>query len=176
MLSGFMAVGLAFWVAALPPSYFQQGVEHVGRGEFHRAIAQFTESIRWQQHLASAHVNRCFAYIQVEQYNLAIVDCSISARLSPNQDAAYLNRGIAAYRLGQYHRAIQDFTQAIAIQPYNPEAWLNRGVTYADLGDLVRARRDLGLAADAYHRAGHWEELSSVHSMLHQLNGVSQLS
>jgi tetratricopeptide (TPR) repeat protein len=94
------------------------------------------------QVLASAYLNRGFAYDNKGDYDRAIADYGEAIRLHPQFALAYSNRGIVYNRKGNYDRAFADFGEAIRLNPKLPNAYAGRGWAYHGKGDFDRAFAD----------------------------------
>lgn len=93
-------------------AYFGRGVAHKGRGEFVKAIADFTEAIRLDPHHAEAYYNRGLAHFYEREYDKAIADFSEAIRIKPDFAAAYFNRAAAYKRVGNTDKAGEDDAKA----------------------------------------------------------------
>jgi len=129
------------------------------------ALASCTKAIRsgnWSgRNLAWAYIDRCQAYDQLAQYDLAIPDCNQGIRLDPSDPNGFLNRGIAYKNKNEYDLAIADYDQALKLNPRYAKAYNNRGNVYFDEKDYDRAIADYDQAihfdpryADPYYGRG----------------------
>jgi tetratricopeptide (TPR) repeat protein len=112
------------------------------KGEFDKAIADFTESIRLDPRQAEVYCGRAYAYHQTGEFDKAIVDYDEAVRLDPKQATTYYNRGLAYAKKGDHDKAIVDFTEVILLNPKDAEAYYNRGCTYYKMGDYDKAIAD----------------------------------
>jgi tetratricopeptide (TPR) repeat protein len=76
-------------------SYNNRGVAWAGKGEFDKAIADYTEAIRLDPKYAAAFYNRGMAWDDKGDNDKAIADYTEAIRLDPKLAAAYNNRGMA---------------------------------------------------------------------------------
>ena len=143
-------------VAKTPPNRQQQqqssankaaehndrGIEYYNKGNYDRAIAEYTEAIRLNPNLTAAYANRGVVYHEKGDYNRAITDYTEAIRLNPNEADYYNIRGIAYENKGDYDRAIADHTQAIRLAPNNADTYDWRGQAYYNKGDYDRAIAD----------------------------------
>ena len=109
--------------------YFNSGVDYGRKGEYDRAIQDFTKAIQINPKDAEAYNNRGFAYEKKGEYDRAIQDFDKAIQINPKHARAYNNRGFAYEKNGEYDKAIQDYDKAIQINPkdarvYNHIAWL----------------------------------------------------
>ena len=65
------------------------------KGDYDKAIADYTEAIRLNPKLAEAYYSRGFAYGKKGDYDKAIADYTEAIRLDPKYAEAYYNRGVA---------------------------------------------------------------------------------
>jgi tetratricopeptide (TPR) repeat protein len=130
--------------------YFKSGNAYNNKGDYDRAIADYTEALRLDPNLVAAYFNRGDAYRNKGDYDRAIADYTEALRLDPNLASnlnpnfafAYNNRGIAYYEKGNYDRAIADYTEALRLNPNYTEAYNNRGIAYYEKGNYDRAIAD----------------------------------
>ena len=143
-------------------TYFIRGYEKAKLGDYHGAIADFTQAIRLQPDAANAYYNRGNAKADLGQYLAAIADFDIVIRLKPDNARAYYNRGATKADLGQYLSAIADYNTAIHLKPDFANAYYNRGIAkgkleqhfaaIADYDTAIRLQPDL---ASAYYNRGN---------------------
>jgi tetratricopeptide (TPR) repeat protein len=140
--------------------YSTSGYANFQRGDYDRAIADFTQVIRLDPNDAWAYNSRGTAYHQKGDSDRALADFTQAIRLNPNDAKAYYDRGVV-YHLGKKDsdRAIADYTQAIRLDPNYAWAYTNRGAAYYGKGDLDKAIADYtqGIRlndADAYFNRG----------------------
>lgn len=124
----------------------EQGIIAMHHQKFPLAIAQFSQLIENNSHLASAYSNRCLAYLNNHEYENAIQDCDRAINLNPQNYEAYLDRGISYFQLGNYHQAQANTEQIIKQHPTDFRAHYNRGLAIAAQGDY-------NLAIIEYQRA-----------------------
>jgi tetratricopeptide (TPR) repeat protein len=94
---------------------YDRGVASLDRRDYERAIADFTEAIRFNPKYAAAYYNRGFAYLDKKDYDHAIADYDQVITLNPKLASAYSNRGNAYRAKGALDRASADFDQAEAL-------------------------------------------------------------
>ena len=128
--------------------YFRYGVEAYQRGDFDRAIQDYTEAIALNPDLAGVYYNRGLAYGEKGDHDRAIQDYDKAIVLKPDYAEAYNNRGIDYREKGDYDRAIQDYSKAIELKPDFAEAYNNRGNAYGEKGDYGRAIQDYSKAIE----------------------------
>jgi|SRR5579863_152383 len=92
--------------------------------------------------LAWALINRCSAYNENNESDLALTDCNLGIYLEPTTVNAFTVRGNVYFAKGNYDLAIADYNQAIQSKPKDGVAFSNRGRTYFAKGDNQRAIGD----------------------------------
>jgi tetratricopeptide (TPR) repeat protein len=135
--------------------YFLRGYQFNSKGDYDRALADFSEAIRLDPSRGGAddvggiYNNRANVYISKGDYDRAIADCNDSVRINPRYALAYNTRGNAYAKKGDYERAIADYNEAIRLGPSKGGsdriggAYENRGKVYLKKGDPDRAVNDL---------------------------------
>src|SRR5262249_20665884 len=106
--------------------YFEQGNRESNRGDFDKAIADFTRAIEISSqpfhHQRSNDTMRAaansFSTIEDATSDITIVD--------PLTAHALNGRGIALLKKGNIEQALNDFERALRIQPNLVEAYVNR--------------------------------------------------
>lgn len=90
--------------------------------------------------LKNTYRDRCFASIELADYQMAIADCTKAVSLDEdNNPELLLNRAIAYYRQGNYQAAIADNNQVISLKPNDFRAYYNRALADAGLGNYQNA-------------------------------------
>ncbi|MDR1252107.1 MAG: tetratricopeptide repeat protein [Treponema sp.] len=123
-------------------AYNDSGNAYYDKGDYDRAIADYTQAIRLDPNFAEAYFNRGDAFDEKGDYDTAIADYTQAIRLDPNYTRAYYYRGISYDNKKDYDRAIADYTQAIRLDPNYTAAYNNRGVAYYNKEDYDRAIAD----------------------------------
>ena len=154
------------------------------KGDYERAIHDFSEAIRLDPRQVAAYNDRGSAYSHEGRYDSAINDLSEAIRLDPTFVPAYANRGIVWCRSANIENAIRDLSEAIRLDPKDPEAYHNRG------GALGRQRRlrtgrsaisprrselDATNALAYYNRAGARKETGDYRGALKDYGQVIRL-
>ena len=93
------------------------------KGEFDKAIADFTEAIRLDPRRAEAYWGRAHAYAKKGEFDKAIADFTEAIRLDPRHAEAYCGRAYAYAKKGEFDKAIADYTEAIRLNPKYAEAY-----------------------------------------------------
>ncbi|MFZ1990264.1 MAG: tetratricopeptide repeat protein, partial [Alphaproteobacteria bacterium] len=95
----------------LAVEFYNRGIAYRDKGDYDRAIADYTQAIRLKPDYAKAFNNRGLAYYNKGDYDRAIADYTQAIRLKPDDADAFFNRGSAYDAKGDHDRAIADFTQ-----------------------------------------------------------------
>ncbi len=122
--------------------YYNQGVARYEKGDYAKAINNYTKAIELKPRYAEAYYNRGIAYDDKGQYDRAIEDYSKAIEIDPKYSDAYINRGIAYGRKGEYDKAIIDLNEAIEIDPNGANAYYNRGLAYNKKGQYDQSISD----------------------------------
>jgi eukaryotic-like serine/threonine-protein kinase len=134
-------------------------------GAWDRAIAAFTETIRFDPKNPMAYANRGCAYVGKGEHDKAIADLTEAIRLDPKYAMAYANRACAYARKGEYDAAIADCSEAIRLEPKCIDAYSNRGGVYnvkneydAAIADHTEAIRIAPTLSNTYRiRGSPWK-------------------
>jgi len=131
------------------------------KGEYDRAIADYTAAISINPKYSRAYIGRGVAYVEKHDYDRALADYNTAIQLDPKDPVAYNNRGVAWKNKGEYDLAIADYNTAIKLDKNYVSAYSNRGVALYRKGDNDRALLDYNIAlrlapndADIYNNRG----------------------
>jgi len=116
------------------------------RGEWERAIADFSEAIRCQPREPQYYVDRGMAYAANEQIDPAIASFDSALAINRGHAGAYIQRAAAYARKGDPKRGLKDVTDAIAEMPKAAQLYYARGYIYLDRGVLEKGVDDLNEA------------------------------
>src|ERR1700722_2731539 len=92
--------------------------------------------------LPDAFDGRCWAYIDLENYERALADCRAAISLAPRHPYAYNNLGYAFLGLQDFTNAINAYTKSIELKPNFIFSHLGRAKAYVQSGNMELARRD----------------------------------
>ncbi|MEZ6080761.1 MAG: tetratricopeptide repeat protein [Pirellulaceae bacterium] len=112
------------------------------RGDFERAIADFTYAIQLKPKSAPLYTNRAIAKNSSKDFNGAVRDCDVAATLDPQYASAYWARGFAYFSLGKAKEALADYDIAIGLNPTVAKLYADRGSLRYFEGDLEGAIKD----------------------------------
>jgi lipoprotein NlpI len=90
---------------------------YIAKGDFDRAIADYTEAVRLDSTYALAYNDRGNAYLAKGDFNRAIADYNESIRLDPKDARFYQNRGFAYFNTDALPKALADFSRASELDP-----------------------------------------------------------
>ena len=105
--------------------HFDRGWAHFSKGDFERAIVNFTRVIETARPPRSDLRGKQTWNAETS----SITRTSDTGRVifvSPLTAAAYLNRGLARFQLGDIEGALSDWDQALAINPRLVQGYKNR--------------------------------------------------
>lgn len=122
--------------------YNNRGIVYRLKGNYDRAIADYTEAINLMPDFASAYSNRGLANSKKGQYDLAIEDFNRAIDLAPENADIYLKRGNAYFDKGLYDEAVVDYARVIELIPGSVLAYFNRCDAYEHKGIQDKAIRD----------------------------------
>jgi tetratricopeptide (TPR) repeat protein len=89
-----------------------RGWAHAEKGDYDKAIADFTEAIRLDPKLAIAFADRAISYAIKGEHDKAIADFTQAIRLDPKDALAYSNRARVYRALGDESKAASDEKKA----------------------------------------------------------------
>jgi tetratricopeptide (TPR) repeat protein len=109
---------------------------------YHQAIADYTDALKIDPKLASAMMNRGWAYLLIEDYETARADFAAALKVDPELRGAYEGRGTCFRELGNYDAAIQDLTEAIRRDSNEADAYERRAKCYIAQEEHAKALKD----------------------------------
>ena len=104
-----------------------RGIAYRLKGEYDRAIQDYSQAIKLNAKFAAAYNNRGVVYDRKGEYDRAIADYDQAIRIDPGYANAFNARGFALREKGDLDRAIADFDRAISLNPRYFIAISNRG-------------------------------------------------
>ena len=96
-------------------SYNRRGIAYDQKGEYDKAIHDYSQAIKLVTDYEAAYFNRGLAYDHNEEHDKAIADFSEVIKLSPEDVEGHSQRGLAYYLTGEDYTALADFTRAIEL-------------------------------------------------------------
>lgn len=123
-----------------------QGTVFHEKGQYDKAIAQYTKAIELNADNAMAYYNRGLAYLNKGQYDKAVSDYNKVIELNPKDSEARYNRGLAYLSKGWHKAAVSDYDKALEINPSYADAYYSRGVAYFYMQEYDNSWRDVNQA------------------------------
>ena len=122
---------------SLATDYNNRGWWYSAKGDLNRAIADYTEVIKFDPDSARAHNNRARAYEKKGDYTLALQDYVEVSRLEPTNAPVWNSRCWTRAIIGQeLQKALADCEEALRIRPDEASSIDSRGLTFLKLGRL----------------------------------------
>jgi protein O-mannosyl-transferase len=123
-------------------AYYNRGLLYVDEGKYDSAIADFSETIKYDSSYVNAYYSLGLIYSKYNnKQDLAMAYYTKAIAIDPACAAAYLNRALLYDNYGKGDSAMNDLSEAIKIDPRLAEAYTNRGIGYYNYG-----KKDLALA------------------------------
>lgn len=133
-------------------AFYNRGWIYEYRGEFEKAVEDYTRAIDIDKAHADAYYNRGLIYIRQGKYTLAITDFTQVIKQKGEDADVFNNRGNAYMQLNKYESALNDYNTAIRISPNDPDSYYNRGIVYRSKGEYGKSRQDFQKAAEMGHK------------------------
>lgn len=111
--------------------YNTRGRQRYEKGEYNKAVADYSRAIRLNPKFSSAYSNRALASHAMGDYDMAMADHDEAIRLDPNNAFAYDARGQTWVNKGVPEKARVDFSHSIRLDPDKAMVYNNRGVTWS---------------------------------------------
>jgi tetratricopeptide (TPR) repeat protein len=124
---------------------YERGCSNLARGEYAKAVSDFTEAIWLGADWFEALLHRGVAYNLEGRLEEALADYDEAIRLQPNNADAYLVRAKAHCDLGENRLGLQDYSAAIRLRG-DAKAYLARGRLHHEMGAYDRAVADFEAA------------------------------
>ena len=93
-------------------AFNNRGVAWFGKGDYRRAIADFSKAVKLNPDFAEGFCNRAIARFHTRLWEATINDSNQALSISPNFFEARCARAAAWTKLKQYQKAIDDYTAA----------------------------------------------------------------
>lgn len=135
-----------------PNAWRNKGLVHQRLEEHDKAIASFTEGLKYYPEDVVLYQNRGAVYIKINQFDKAVEDFSRVIALQPQSGEGYYARSEAFGKSNRLPEALSDINKAIELAPENAQAYNNRGIIFSMQGKHAEAHADftksLGLNPD----------------------------
>ena len=122
--------------------HFNRGLSYKNKGEWDKAITDFSTAIQMNPNIVDAHHNRAWCYTEKRQYDKAIADYSTDIARDPRNSGALMERGQVYLLKGDYDRALADLDRSIALRPEWPTCYLQRARVYDHKKQYTKALAD----------------------------------
>ena len=124
------APAYAHWAPSPDPAVqhnYYRAVHYSGKGQFDKAIAEFTKAIKREPENAGLYRARAMSYLDKGDYDSAILDLSRAIEIQPKIPSQYYHRARAYYEKGMCHAAIADCDKSLKLMPkYSPAVALRK--------------------------------------------------
>ena len=111
-------------------SYINRGVAYQARGDFKKAIFDYTQAITLAPQSGVAYVDMGSVFDANGQHDQAIDLYNLALEAQPDFVLAYFARAKANAEANRHDRAIPDYDAYLKAVPNDPELFNNRGVSY----------------------------------------------
>ena len=140
-------------------AYNNRGFVYGNKGEYDKAITDYTKVIDIKPDYAIAYNNRGIAYYHKGDYDKAMADFNKAINLKLDYESGYNNRGELRYKMDDYKGSIEDCSRAIELDSdgVKSESYYYRGLSYKALGgdgDLKLALADAQKGLEVSRRLG----------------------
>ena len=145
--------------------FYQRGFAYMDRGEYARAIADFTELLRFDNNRNISQDYRIFTAIYMRglansnlgNHEEAIADYSRSVDVIGESAAAFTARSIQYSLIRDFDRAMMDINRVMELTPNLPTPYILRCSIYTRKGEYDKALEDALYAVwlDPEHANGH---------------------
>ncbi|MGH6715447.1 MAG: caspase family protein [Bradyrhizobium sp.] len=124
-------------------AYYRRGQIYASRGAYHRALTDFSDTIRQSPRDVEALNNRCWVRTVLGDLQGALKDCNEALRLRPGFVDALDSRGLANLKSGRNKKAIVDYDAALRINPRLTSSLYGRGLARQRLGSMTKGHLDI---------------------------------
>jgi tetratricopeptide (TPR) repeat protein len=131
----------------LAQAYVWRGITYARfKGDWDRAIADFSEALRLGSKDPGAHAGRAAANLRKGDIDRALPDLNEGLRLDPRHPGVRNVFGIYYTKKGDYERALTEVNEALRLSPQYLYAFSTRGDIYENKGEFNRALADFRMA------------------------------
>jgi tetratricopeptide (TPR) repeat protein len=132
----------------LAQSYVWRGITCIRfKGDWDRAIADFTEALRLGSKDPGAYAGRAAAYVRKGDFDRALPDLNEGVRLDPKHAGI---RNVLGYyynnKKGDYERGLTEVNESLRLAPQYAYAFNTRGEIYENKGEYNHALADFRTA------------------------------
>lgn len=119
----------------LAKAFANRGTAFFAKGDYRRAIQDYSQVINLDPSNATALDNRCWTRATLGLLDEALQDCDLSLKLRPNHAPTLATRGFVHLKSGAPDAAIADYNAALTADPHNPYALYGRGLAKSKKAD-----------------------------------------
>jgi tetratricopeptide (TPR) repeat protein len=119
----------------LARAFSNRGTAFFAKGDYRRAIQDYSQVINLDPSNATALDNRCWTRATLGLVEEALQDCDQSLKLRPKHASTLATRGFVHLKSGELDAAIVDYNAALTLDPHNPYALYGRGVAKTKKAD-----------------------------------------
>lgn len=164
--------------AQLVEAYKDRAATRHQRGEYDKAITDYTRALELDPSAADLYFARSASHCKNHRYEQAVADLTKAIGISPSNARHYHARGEISHeqrvrlRRGSFDSAIADYSRAIELDSQNAQYYLDRGVAYHNqrhytgLGDYNKAINDYDRAIelDSFNHVSFYYRGISFHA------------
>lgn len=114
--------GVSLWDDTISKSprkarpYNERGFIHLLKGDYDRAVSDFTLALKIDPSYINAYHNRGITYIKKEDYPSALIDFTQAISINVESGSTYANRAVAYFYNHEYEKAVLDVKKATALK------------------------------------------------------------
>lgn len=147
--------------------YTDDGIELVYKGEFNKAIENFTKSIELKNDWEIPYFYRAVSYQALEEFDNAMIDYSKALSINDRMTDAYYNKAkIALSRKDipnpDINKAIEDLNKALELDEKFVDALFAMAAAYKKLGDYHKSLEYLEKLLEIEPQAVHAQALKKL--------------
>ena len=147
--------------------YTDDGIELVYKGEFNKAIENFTKSIELKNDWEIPYFYRAVSYQALEEFDNAMIDYSKALSINDRMTDAYYNKAkIALSRKDipnpDINKAIEDLHKALELDEKFVDALFAMAAAYKKLGDYHKSLEYLEKLLEIEPQAVHAKALKKL--------------
>jgi len=116
------ALSLSLAAKPTPTAYSLRGTVFYDKGDWDKAIADYSEAIRLDARNGEAYNNRAWTYYRTGRSDKALTDADAAVKLLGKQAYVWDTRGHIHAALGNRDAAIRDFRSALALDPNSADS------------------------------------------------------
>jgi lipoprotein NlpI len=144
-------------------AFTNRGEVHHNNGDFRRALADLSESLRLRPNDIKTLSNRGLTYRDIGEFDSAVADFDQALRLLPDDAGLLAKRGTVHFAEGKFAAAARDFDRVLAADPHQVYLVFWYG--------MARARAGADLAAALAPHAARFENLGWPRPLFRRLLG-----